>query len=250
MDEFDGKVAIVTGAATGNGEAIAAHLFRSGARLVAVGHDAQGLRQLVERLDPTKRQAAFVEGDVRDPRTMEKAVAEALERFGGLHLAVNNVGITGPQDTPLAELSLDDWNEVIGTDLTGTFLSLKAEIPAIARSGGGAIVNLSSANGVVGVAGIGAYTCAKHGIVGLTRSAALECADQGIRVNCVGPGYVATPRMKELPGEVLEQLAELHPMRRLASTADVAEMVAFLLSERSAFCTGGFYPVDGGYTAR
>jgi NAD(P)-dependent dehydrogenase (short-subunit alcohol dehydrogenase family) len=250
MGEFDGKVAIVTGAATGNGEAIAERLFRGGAQVVAVGHDAEGLARLARRLEGGGRRLVWTEGDVREPQTLQRAVEEAVGRFGGLHLAVNNVGITGPQDTPLAELSLEDWNQVIGTDLTGTFLSLKAEIPAIARSGGGAVVNLSSANGLVGVAGIAAYTCAKHGIVGLTRSVALECAPQGIRVNCIGPGYVATPRMKALPDDVLEQLAERHPMRRLASTTDVAEMAAFLLSERSAFCTGGFYPVDGGYTAQ
>jgi NAD(P)-dependent dehydrogenase (short-subunit alcohol dehydrogenase family) len=139
---------------------------------------------------------------------------------------------------------------VIGTGLTGVFLSLKAELPAMMESGGGAIVNLSSANGIVGVAGLAAYAAAKHGVVGLTRSVALECADGGIRVNCIGPGYVATPRILQAPQEVLDEMSSSHPMARLAKREEVAELTAFLLSERASFCTGGFYPIDGGYTAR
>lgn len=250
MTEFNDRVALVTGAATGNGESIARRVFAGGARLVLVGHDGAALRQLATALDADGERTRVLEGDVREPQLMVDAVALARRDFGALHLAVNNVGITGPQDTRIEDLSLDDWRSVIDTDLTGTFLSLKAELPAIVASGGGAIVNLSSANGIVGVAGIAAYTCAKHGVVGLTRSAALEYAKQGVRVNCIGPGYVATPRMLQLPQAALDEMAALHPLGRLATREDVAELVAFLLSDRAAFCTGAFYPVDGGYTAQ
>jgi NAD(P)-dependent dehydrogenase (short-subunit alcohol dehydrogenase family) len=250
MAEFANSVAIVTGAATGNGESIARRLFAGGARLVLAGHDGPGLERLARDIDPDGTRSRTAAGDVQEPGFMQHSVALATREFGGLHLAVNTAGVTGPHDTLLEDLSLDDWQAVIGTDLTGMFLSLKAELPAIVKSGGGAILNLSSANGVVGVAGIAAYTAAKHGVVGLTRSVALEYASKGVRVNCIGPGYVATPRMLEMPKEALDQLGSLHPMGRLATREEVAEFAAFLLSDRAAFCTGAFYPIDGGYTAQ
>lgn len=250
MQDFERRVALVTGAATGNGEAIARRLFAGGAQLVLAGHDEAGLERLATELDPREARVRWIVGDVGDPAFMPRAVALALEAFDALHLAVNNAGVTGPADTAIEDLSLEDWHAVVTTDITGTFLSLKVELPAIKASGGGAVLNLSSANGIVGVAGLAAYTAAKHAVVGLTRSVALECADKGIRVNCIGPGYVATPRMREMPADALEQLAALHPMGRLATTEEVAECAAFLLSERSSFCTGAFFAMDGGYTAR
>jgi NAD(P)-dependent dehydrogenase (short-subunit alcohol dehydrogenase family) len=151
---------------------------------------------------------------------------------------------------PLNEYSIDDWHAVIETDLSGTFYGMKYGLPAIVAAGGGAVVNLSSANGIVGIAGIAPYTAAKHGIIGLTRAAALEFADRGIRINAVGPGYVDTPSMARLPALVREKMAASHPMGRMATREEVAKTVVFLLSTDSSFTTGAFYSIDGGYTAQ
>lgn len=248
--EFKGKAALVTGAATGNGEAIARRLFQGGASVILAGHNKKDLEALARDMDKTGKNCIGFEADVRDLKAMQDAVAVAIKTFGGLHLAVNNAGKTGPAETLIADLAPEDWEDVISTNLTGMYTSLKAELPAILKSKGGAIVNLSSGNGVVGVAGLAAYTTTKHGVIGLTKSVALEYADKNIRVNCIGPGYVATPRIKEMGEEALEAMGQLHPMGRLATREEVAEFTAFLLSDRASFCTGGFYPLDGGYTAR
>jgi NAD(P)-dependent dehydrogenase (short-subunit alcohol dehydrogenase family) len=173
-----------------------------------------------------------------------------VRRCGALHLLVNNAGITGPHEVDIDRYAVDDWHEVIATCLSGTFFGMKYGLPAIVAGGGGAVVNLSSANGVVGIAGIAPYTAAKHGVLGLTRSAALEFATRGVRVNAVGPGYVDTPAMGKLPASARAQMAASHPMGRMATREEVAKTVAFLLSDDSSFTTGAFYSIDGGYTAR
>ncbi len=246
---FKNKIALVTGAGTGNGEAIAEELFLRGATVILSGKNGKLEREVASRLDPSGKRAVAITSDMRNPEDVRHLVEKIVQTFGALHLAVNNAGITG-SIANTSDYSIDEWNEVIATDLTGTFLGMKFQIPAIIKSGGGSIVNLSSANGIVGVTGLSAYTAAKHGIIGLTKSAALEYAKSNIRINAIGPGYVATQRMLQTPKEILDSWASLHPMGRLAEPKEVAKAVAFLLSEDSSFMTGAFVPIDGGYTAQ
>ena len=248
--EFAGKAALVTGAGDGIGEAVAGRLLAGGAWVGLVGRRLEPLQAVCGRIDPEGARTLAVEADVRDAKAMEAAVGSVVGRFGRLDLAVNNAGIPGPAGVGVESLDLEVWREVIETDLTGVFLTMKYEIPAMMANGSGAIVNMSSANGLVGLAGMAAYTAAKHGVIGLTRSAALELAGSNIRVCAVAPGYVATPRILESGAEVTGWMAGRHPVKRLATREEVADLVAYLLSERAAFITGSVHCIDGGYTAQ
>lgn len=235
---FDGYVALVTGAGTGNGEAIAERLHAGGAEVALVGRRLSPLLEVCGRIDPAGERTLAIEADVSDADAVLRAVEQTVQGFGKLDLAVNNAGIPGPAGTPVQDLEIDTWREVIATDLTGVFYCLKYEIPPMLTAGSGSIVNLSSANGLVGLPGMAAYTTAKHGVIGLTRSVALELADSNIRVNAVVPGYVATPRILESGPDAVDWMASVHPIQRLASRDEVAELVIILLSARASFTTG------------
>jgi len=247
---FDGQVALVTGGTRGIGQAIAEALHARGAIVALCSRDAGDAQAAAEALDPSGETALGLCCDVSDEDRVRRMIGAILERFGRLTLAVNNAGGPGEGPVPLTSKSVETWNRVIAANLTGTFLCLKHEIPAIEGCGGGAIVNLASANGLVGFGGLSDYTAAKHGLIGLTREAALDCADKNIRVNAVAPGFVDTPALRDLPDPVRAEMAGLHPLGRMARRAEVAEMALFLLSEASGFSTGGVFPVDGGYTSR
>jgi NAD(P)-dependent dehydrogenase (short-subunit alcohol dehydrogenase family) len=246
MSDFDGQVALVTGGGSGIGEACAKTLAERGAKVLVADLHA----------DAAERVAAEIGGaalahtvDVSDPEACRLMVDAAVEAFGGLHVAVNNAGIGGEQN-PVGSYSVEGWRTVQSVNLDGVFYCMRAELPVMIAAGGGSIINMSSILGSVGFASAGAYVAAKHGVVGLTRAAALDHAADGVRVNAVGPGFIDTPLLAAAPAEVIAGVASLHPLGRLGTSQEVAELVAFLASARASNTTGAYYTTDGGYTAR
>ncbi|MFB5078446.1 short-chain dehydrogenase [Enterobacter sp. 10-1] len=246
---FQDKVAVITGSTAGIGEVVAEQLHKSGAKVIVVSRSREQAEQKAKSLSPDGRTALGIACDVSQPAQVERMIDEAVGRFGRLDYAVNNAGITGDHNKNITQQTIENWERVIATSLSSVFYGMKYEIPQIVKSGGGAIVNLSAVNGLVGIPGLAPYTTAKHGVIGLTQTAALEFAEQGLRVNAVAPGYVSTPRINELPASIQRAFANSHPVKRMAKMQEVADFILFLLSEKSGFCTGGVYPIDGGYLA-
>ncbi|WP_424217681.1 SDR family NAD(P)-dependent oxidoreductase (plasmid) [Streptomyces sp. BI20] len=246
--EFAGRTALVTGGGSGIGRAISLELARRGAAVVITGRDAEKPRLVAREITAAGGRALPFAADVRSSEEVAASVRAAVETFGGLHLAVNNAAIPGPKGIT-GEFPPEEFARVIATNLTGVFTCLHHELPAIVASGGGAVVNVGSILSVKPLPGSPAYTSAKHGLIGLTKTAALEYAPLGVRVNAIGPGFVDTPFLVDFDAEAKEYFRGLHPAGRFGTPEEVAELTAFLLSERASFLHGGFHPIDGGYTA-
>ncbi|WP_439698620.1 SDR family NAD(P)-dependent oxidoreductase [Mucilaginibacter sp. AW1-7] len=249
MSNLEHKVALITGAGSGIGKAIAILYAFAGAKVVVSDIDEKGGNETLSTIKANGGQAIFIKADTAIPDEHKKLVDQTVQQFGGLHIAVNNAGIGGPLNT-VSEYPIEGWNKVISINLSGVFYGMHYQIPVMIHSGGGSIVNMASILGKVGTKGSPAYVAAKHGVIGLTEAAALEYADQGIRINAIGPGYIQTPLLDILDDTTINLLKGLHPMGRLGKPEEVAELALWLNSDKASFVTGSYYNVDGGYLAQ
>jgi len=245
---FDGRLAFVTGAASGIGAATARLLAERGARVVLADIDVDAATQVAVDIERSGGHALPVRIDVADAASVQNAVARATRDGQELGLAVNAAGITGAL-TPCGSLDVDDWGRILAVNLTGTFLCMRAQIASMLRGGAGAIVNVSSIMGGLALAGTSAYAASKHGVEGLTKAAALDYAKQGIRINALAPGYVDTPMIAGRKPAVQEKIVAMHPIGRIAQPSELAKVIAFLLSDDASFVTGSVHLADGGYSA-
>jgi NAD(P)-dependent dehydrogenase (short-subunit alcohol dehydrogenase family) len=251
MKDFEGKIALVTGAASGIGESIALLYAKNGAKVIVSDIDDAGGRKVVDSILKAGGEAIYVHADVSIPDDCMKLVGQALAKYDRIDFACNNAGIGGEQN-PVAQLSVEGWNRIIATNLSGVFYCMRYEIQAMLKNGGGSIVNMASILGQVGFAGAAAYVSAKHGVLGLTQTAALEYSKVGIRVNAVGPAFIRTPMIAGVIADsgAAQALTAAHPIGRLGQPEEVAELVLWLSSEKASFVTGSYYPADGGYLAQ
>ncbi|KAF2413456.1 short-chain dehydrogenase [Microbacterium sp. B35-04] len=243
------RSAIVTGAGSGIGRAVALTLAANGAAVVVADVRQDPADAVVAEITAAGGTAVAFVGDVSDPAVGQAAV-DAAEALAPLRIAVNNAGIGGAA-APMGEYPIDSWQKVIEINLNAVFYGTRSQAPAIARNGGGSIVNISSVLGSVGIPMSSAYVTAKHGVVGLTKNAALEYGAQGVRVNAVGPGFIRTPLVDaNLDADAQAALAAKHALGRLGDSQEVANLVAFLASDAATFVSGSYHLVDGGYAAQ
>lgn len=246
MKQLENKVALVTGGASGIGRAIVELFVKEGAKVVFTDLNSDLGTKVQQELGA---QTLFVKADASSPQDNKTAVDKAVERFGALHIAVNNAGVGGEANI-VGEMSIEGWKSVIDINLNGVFYGMHYQIPEIEKAGG-SIINMASILGSVGFATSSGYSAAKHGVIGLTKSAAWEYGTRNVRINAVGPGFISTPLVeKSLDADSLKYLESQHAMQRLGKAEEVASLVLWLASDQSSFATGTYYPVDGGYLAK
>lgn len=250
---LDGKVALVTGGASGIGRATALTFAREGAKLIVADMNEDGGQQTVHMITENGGDATFVQVDVTSATAVESLISKTVETYGRLDCAHNNAGILGTPFIDMTECTEAEWDQIMNINLKGVWLCLKYEIPQMRQQGGGAIVNTASAAGLVGTAAFPIYDASKHGVVGLTKSAALQYAKRVIRVNAVCPGVIRTPMTAQgidVNSTFEEAAIARHPMGRLGQPEEIAEAVVWLCSDAASFVTGHTMTVDGGFVAQ
>ena len=250
----DGKAALVTGGASGLGAESARRLAREGAKVLLTDLSAEAGQAVADEILAAGGTAAFLVQDVTDEARWGEVVAATLERFGRIDVLVNSAGVAD-RGEPILEATLDAWRHIVGVNLEGTFLGVKAVAPTMAAAGRGSIINLSSIMGKVGLPGAAAYCASKGGVLMLTKAVALELAPLGVRVNSVHPGFIETPmvvnafRRSDNENAMRDMIISRHAMARLGVPREIADAIVFLASDESSFMTGSEMVVDGGYTA-
>ncbi len=243
------KVALVTGAGSGIGRAVAVKYAQEGAQVVVSDINQRGGDETVALIKAAGGDAIFVHADTSIPADNEALVAAAVKHYGALHIACNNAGI-GSKPADIGDFDIATWDKVVGINLSGVFYGMRYQIPALLASGGGNIVNMASILAKVATPQQSAYVASKHGVIGLTEAGAIEYATRGIRVNAVGPGYIDTPPLQAMTEEARAKIIAQHPIGRLGHAEEVAEVVAWISSDKASFVTGAYYPVDGGLLAQ
>jgi NAD(P)-dependent dehydrogenase (short-subunit alcohol dehydrogenase family) len=245
---MQGRVALVAGASRGIGAATAEAFAAAGAAVVLAARDTAALKSVAQRIESSGGDALAVGCDVSDVDSMHNLIDQAIARYGRLDAAFNNA-TDGPLPAPLAEIDVAEFDRGIATNIRGTFLGMKFQIPAMLANGGGAIVNMASVAGINATANLAAYVAGKSGINGLTKVAALDYADQGIRVNVVAPGPILTHHLQAAGPQAQRLAGQSTPMRRTGQASEVAQTVLWLCSPASSFITGAVIPIDGGQSA-
>jgi 3alpha(or 20beta)-hydroxysteroid dehydrogenase len=246
MTSLDGRVAVVTGASKGLGAAVAQTLWREGATVVLSDVDDESAESVIAGLDGRR---LYVHHDVADPQSWPVLRDRAVAEFGQVDILVNNAGVC--KLTPIVGDSFEAYQQIIAINQTGTFLGMQTFLPDMVKHGRGAVVNVASVDATRGTAGMAAYCASKHAVLGMTRAAALELAPTGVRVNCVCPGVIKTPMLLANAPTILDPdndtLKRMLPMGRAAEPAEIAEIVIFLASDRSSYCSGAAFVADGAW---